>query len=1013
MYPRRLVLKNFGPFESLDYDFVHKPIAVIGENRTQDDQLSNGGGKAQSLDSDIMTLSGSIKMRDVRIGTKILGSDGKEQVVVAIHPQGIIDCYEITFNDGTKVKCNNEHLWKVASCYTPKKWVIKSLKDIMKQSIQCNCGNSNPYRYRVPTVDCIDYPYQKVDIDPYTLGALLGDGGFTQKIIGFTSPDEEIVNRLNFYKKFELVQSSNKLDYRINKVQNQEDAFWKILEKYNLFGLYSSEKFIPKEYMYNNKEVRLELLRGLLDTDGYVDKRGKVELTLTSKQLIEDVAFIARSLGCLCHKVSHLKSSYKNKKGEKIQCKDSYRLRIVPPKGLDLFHLKRKSERLMQEKKMNCVDRRIVDIQYVGKEEMQCITVSNKDGLYLTNNFIVTHNSFFGQGLFYGIYGVNLRGNVDKKLIRYGFDVAYTCVQIYCPIRKQTLSIEREIRIKGSSTLRLSLIDENEKVTPVNCATVLDGNRYVSNWIEISAEDAKSYYIVTKDNYNSFFKASNTEKLALISRFINFSKIDKTKDVIIEKIDEITEEKRSLEDEKSLLTGKLSVYEEQLEQENSKDQEAERNERIEEIRQEIQKIDHKTQDLQILLGSYQKDLEDKFKEKEDLEKIKEKVEKELSSIDLNRFQEVYSEIDKDLNQYKEDKRSTEKEIDKHNDRIRELKSTLNSIDNILSGVIVCPKCHHEFLLKCDKNIDELKEEKDKCNNSIEKEKEEKDECNQIVIDLDEVIKEYNSLRKETENEENSILQSQRSIKNKLNTVIQSIDTIDTQILKLNKNLKSGKVEVELAYETIEHKEKLIQEILKEPLKEKDTSNIEKRIESINKSISKIASKIEDKTNDIFNINQWTQRFKDFKMYLAMEQLKNIQFSANDILKKMGSDLRLMIEGFKKGANGKLKEEITPYIFRDEMELFTFYSEGEKARCEIALILALQSMINTTKKYGGMQFLLIDEILESVDSLGIENITTSISFFKQPILIVTHVPKLNEEISQIRVIKENGVSRLEV
>ena len=86
-----------------------------------------------------------------------------------------------------------------------------------------------------------------------------------------------------------------------------------------------------------------------------------------------------------------------------------------------------------------------------------------------------TGKTSVGQGLFYGIYGVNLRGNIDKKLIRYGFDTAYICVQIYCPIRKQTLSIEREIRTKSSSTLRLSLIDEEEKVTPVTCATVLDG----------------------------------------------------------------------------------------------------------------------------------------------------------------------------------------------------------------------------------------------------------------------------------------------------------------------------------------------------------------------------------------------------------------------------------------------------------------------------------------------------------------------------------------------------------
>lgn len=111
----------------------------------------------------------------------------------------------------------------------------------------------------------------------------------------------------------------------------------------------------------------------------------------------------------------------------------------------------------------------------------------------------------------------------------------------------------------------------------------------------------------------------------------------------------------------------------------------------------------------------------------------------------------------------------------------------------------------------------------------------------------------------------------------------------------------------------------------------------------------------------------------------MEQIKNIQSAANDVLKKMKSDLRLMIEGFKRNANGTLKEEITPYVFRDEMESFFFYSGGEQARVEVALIIAIQSMINATKQYGGMDFLLLDEVLESSDSLGIENIIASTEF----------------------------------
>ena len=232
-------------------------------------------------------------------------------------------------------------------------------------------------------------------------------------------------------------------------------------------------------------------------------------------------------------------------------------------------------------------------------------------------------------------------------------------------------------------------------------------------------------------------------------------------------------------------------------------------------------------------------------------------------------------------------------------------------------------------------------------------------------------------------------------------------------MKIESNINKLKEQIADNEQLKVHKLKLIDELKTTPLKKKDTSHLEENIKNLENEIESKDKEILQVNDRIFKVQQWTTRFKDFKMYLALEQLKNIQFSANDILKRMGSDLRIMIEGFKKGANGKVKDEITPYVFRNEMESFFYYSGGEQARCEIALILALQTMINTTKQYGGMNFLFIDEVLESADSLGIENIISSISFLKQPILVVTHVPKLNEEIRQLKVIKENGISRLEV
>lgn len=640
-------------------------------------------------------------------------------------------------------------------------------------------------------------------------------------------------------------------------------------------------------------------------------------------------------------------------------------------------------------------------IAVIGENRTQDDQLSNGSG-----------KSFLEQGLFYGIYGVNLRDKQDKKLIRKGFDTAYICVFIYCPIRRQTLKIERELRTKGSSVLAIYLISENDEIEKVQFATVLDGNRYIANWVEISAEDAKSYYIVSKGNYNSFFRSSNTEKLALISRFINFSMLDKTKSIIDDKVLVLNEEKHALDRSKASYEGKLSVYQEQLQEILDSNPEEEQLREIKKAEDYIEDVKRAIESNELRISKEQQSVLGLKHSLSELEKLRTKVSEELSNIDTSNFDTIYKEIDEDVDVCRQEKRTKENSLNVIQNRIVDIKRTLNKIEVLLSGIIVCPNCQHEFFLKTDKTVQEIKKQKEVAEIELNKESEEKKIAEKSIEELDSVLDEYMSLKSQTDKEFDEVANQQRSLKKKILELEHNIGGLDQQIKSKENLVKTLQNEIENGENLISLKLAYIKDLKNTKVVKKSTDEIENTIKETEHLIDDQCKKITNKNDEIFKIQRWTQRFKDFKMYLAMEQLKNIQSRANEILKSMGSDLRLMIEGFKVDAKGKVKEEITPYVFRDEMESFFYYSGGEQARTEIALILAIQQMINATKQYGGMQFLLVDEILESADSLGIENIISSIKFLKQSSIIVTHVPKINEEINQIRIIKENGISRLE-
>lgn len=642
-------------------------------------------------------------------------------------------------------------------------------------------------------------------------------------------------------------------------------------------------------------------------------------------------------------------------------------------------------------------------IAVIGENRTQDDQLSNGSG-----------KSFLEQGLFYGIYGVNLRDKQDKKLIRKGFDTAYICVFIYCPIRRQTLKIERELRAKGSSVLAIYLIHDGDEIEieKVQFATVLDGNRYIANWVEISAEDAKSYYIVSKGNYNSFFRSSNTEKLALISRFINFSMLDKTKSIIDDKVLVLNEEKQVLDRSKASYEGKLSVYQEQLQEILDSNPEEEQLREIKKAEDYIEDVKRAIESNELRISKEQQSVLGLKHSLSELEKLRTKVSEELSNIDTSNFDTIYKEIDEDVDMCRQEKRTKENSLNVIQNRIVDIKRTLNKIEVLLSGIIVCPNCQHEFFLKTDKTVQEIKKQKEAAEIELNKESEEKKIAEKSIEELDAVLDEYMSLKSQTDKEFDEVANQQRGLKKKVLELEHNMGSLDQQIKSKENLVKTLQNEIENGENLISLKLTYIKDLKNTKVVKKSTDEIENTIKETEHLIDDQCKKITNKNDEIFKIQRWTQRFKDFKMYLAMEQLKNIQSRANEILKSMGSDLRLMIEGFKVDAKGKVKEEITPYVFRDEMESFFYYSGGEQARTEIALILAIQQMINATKQYGGMQFLLVDEILESADSLGIENIISSIKFLKQSSIIVTHVPKINEEISQIRIIKENGISRLE-
>lgn len=369
-----------------------------------------GTGKAQPLDSLILSENGFIKMGDIKMGDMVYSMSGNLSEVIGVFPQGKKKTYEIMFSDNSVVECCDEHLWLSKSSRdreNKKDFQVRRLVDMKDDFLLKRDGRKN---YSIPITKPINFNERKIDIDPYLMGVLIGDGCFVAPNIMLTTIDDEIITSFNnlLSEEYQLSKAkSDGISYNIvfknisdskNRFNDKLIPFTRLISKYNLLGIKSDLKFIPNDYKFNSIENRIKLLQGLMDSDGTIERKSRSFVFSTSSlKLIEDFRFLVESLGGVVNKLRTKKGKYK-KNNKLIDCKNSYSYSFRLPNNINPFLLKRKSEQVKLKSKYFPI-RYIKDIKYVGEKESQCIMVDDISHTYLTNNLIVTHNTFVAMGI--------------------------------------------------------------------------------------------------------------------------------------------------------------------------------------------------------------------------------------------------------------------------------------------------------------------------------------------------------------------------------------------------------------------------------------------------------------------------------------------------------------------------------------------------------------------------------------------------------------------------------------
>ena len=382
---------------------------------------SVGTGKCHAKDTPILMYDGSIKMvQDIQVGEVLMGDDSTPRTVLSL-AQGQDELYDINPIKGDKYTVNSEHILCLKPTrlgvrfvkkqknlpYTAPyisnktgKVVAKSFATKEEANTFLDEIHSGPNVLEIPVCDYlklsksskkelkgyrsgVHFASKPVDFDPYIIGFWLGDGSKRDPVI--STQDSKVLHYLfqELPKQNLSLNYQSGYDYRVSSaISKGENKMLKALQSYNLIN----NKHIPMAYKVNDMNVRLQILAGLIDSDGHNDNNG-YEIIQKNKQLAEDILFLARSLGFAAYMKECEKSCmYKGEKKTGTYCRIfiSGDLSIVPVK----IDRKRIGGRL-QKKNVLVTG---IDVKSIGRGDYYGFTLDGNNR-YLLGDFTVTHNT--------------------------------------------------------------------------------------------------------------------------------------------------------------------------------------------------------------------------------------------------------------------------------------------------------------------------------------------------------------------------------------------------------------------------------------------------------------------------------------------------------------------------------------------------------------------------------------------------------------------------------------------